>query len=82
MTGDLRVCGLVEPLGLEWTQRIVLSRSQCGGLRSLPEPVVGGSGAMRTRLITEIVASRDSVCTLFGATCFWAVTFIRLTSFP
>jgi hypothetical protein len=50
MTGDLRVCGLVEPLGLEWTQCIVLSRSQCGGLRSSPEPVVGGSGATRTRL--------------------------------
>lgn len=49
MTGDLRVCGLFEPLGLEWTQCVVLSRSRCGGLRSSPEPVVGGSGATRTR---------------------------------
>ncbi|RXG84549.1 transposase [Bradyrhizobium zhanjiangense] len=38
-----------RPLGLEWTQCILLSRSRCGGLRSSPEPVVGGSGATRTR---------------------------------
>ncbi|MFK4537959.1 hypothetical protein ABIA00_006142 [Bradyrhizobium ottawaense] len=28
---------------------MLLSRSRCGGLRSSPEPVVGGSGATRTR---------------------------------
>ena len=37
------------PLGLEWTQCIVLPRSRSGGWKSSLEPVVGGSGATRTR---------------------------------
>lgn len=46
---DLRVCGSVRPLGLEWTQCILLSRSRCDGLRSSPAPAVGASGAMRPK---------------------------------
>lgn len=57
-------CG---PLGvglrlLEWSQRILLSRSGCGGLRSSPGPALGGrSHEDKARIASEIVANGDSV---------------------
>ena len=46
---DLRVCGLVQPLGLEWTQCIMLSRSRRAAWKFSPARAVGVRLVMRTR---------------------------------